>query len=249
MEMIRTDHKIFISPLSDWRILDIKGMMECSQFERFKNYDYAKKLLQKMKAQKLVNVYRCVFNRKNYYYLTPLAEKLINPDQKSSLSDETLFHDAMVSALAIELSKIKPFIEEIELEHIIKNGRARTNFDEIIPDARLKGNFNDKNFVSAIEIEIHQKEKSRIIAKAKNYLKASYYDYAFYFFPDERILKNYAKVLRNEFGNEFNNKIFLFSCPKIFEGKNTLSEGNGIVKGDQKNILELFGIVPHVSPR
>lgn len=244
MEMMKTDHKFFIHPLSDWRILDIKGLMECSRLEKFKKYDYAKKLLQKMKSQKFVNVYRCVLNGKNYYYLTPLAEKLINQDQKSSISEETIFHDAMVSSLGIELSKIKPFITEIELEHKIKNGKSRTNFDEIIPDARLKGNFKGVNFNSAIEVELHQKERSRIISKAKHYLKSNFYDYAFYFFPDEKILKNYSNILRQELSNDFSQKIFLFSTPKIFEGKNSLYEGTGLVKGESKTILQLFEVVP-----
>ena len=244
MEMIRADHKSFLHPLSEWRILDIKGLMELSNFEQFKKYDYVKKLMQKMRSKKFVDVYRCVFNGKNYYYLTPMAVKFINQDQKNSISVETIFHDAMVSSLGIELSKIKPHVLEIELEHIIKNGRTRTSFDEIIPDARLRGDFKGKRFISAIEVEIHQKEKSRIISKAKSYLKASYYDYAFYFFPDERILNNYFKILNQELGNDFNQKIFLFSTPKIFEGKNSIHEGTGIVKNKPKTILQLFEVVP-----
>ena len=118
------------------------------------------------------------------------------------------------------------------------------SFDDIIPDARLKGNFNGASFISAIEVELHQKEKSRIISKAKHYLKSSLYDYAFYFFPDEKILKNYSNILRKELDNDFNQKIFLFSTPKIFEGKNTLYESTGLVKGQPKTILQLFEVVP-----
>lgn len=242
MEMLRTDYKYFISPLSDWRILDIKGLMECSKLEQFKKYDYVKKLMQKMKAQNFVQVYRCAFNKKNYYFLTTKAERFINQDQKSSLSEETYYHDAMVSSIGVELFKIRPFVEKVELEHIIKNGRTRINFDEIIPDARISGTFNLKKFLIAIEVEIHQKEKSRIIAKAKNYLKSSVYDYIFYFFPDERLLNNYAKTLKTEIGSDFNQKIFLFTAPLVFEGKNTLSNGVGLINGNSQNVLELFGV-------
>lgn len=242
MENLRTDYKYFISPLSDWRILDIKGLMECSSMERFKKYDYVRKLLHKMKSQNFVNIYYSPFTKKNYYFLTTKSESLINIDQKSSLSEETYYHDAMVSSICVELSKIKPAVEKVELEHIIKNGKVKTNFDEIIPDARISGNFNGKNFLIAIEVEIHQKEKSRIIFKGKNYLKNTLYNYVFYFFPDERMMKNYAKALSSELGDEFNQKIFLFTTPEIFNGNNDLVNCIGLVNGKSKSVLELFGV-------
>jgi len=244
MEMIRTDHKFLISPLSDWRILDINGLMDCASFEKYKRYDYVKKLLQKLRSKNLVDVYRCTFNRRNYYYLTPFAEKLIDQNQKSSISEETIFHDAMVSTLGIELSKIKPFIKEIDLEHKIKNGNNKTNYEEIIPDARLKGEFRNVIFTAAIEVEIHQKEKSRIITKAKSYIKSNLYDYVFYFFPDNKLLENYLNIMKKEIEDDFNQKIFLFSTPDIFSGKNSIQQGSGYVKGMQKSVLQLFEIEP-----
>ena len=65
MEMMRTDHKFFIYPLSDWRILDIKGLMECSSFEKFKKYDYAKKLLQKINLWCMSKLF---FKKNNHIY-------------------------------------------------------------------------------------------------------------------------------------------------------------------------------------
>ncbi len=220
----------------------MKGLMDCSDLVRFKKYDTVKKLMQRMKAQNFVQVYRCTFNKKNYYFLTQTALRFLNPDHSPSLFEETYYHDAMVSSFGVELLKLRPFVEKVELEHLIKNTKAKTHFEEIIPDARICGNFNGKSFVIAIEVEIHQKEKQRICAKAKNYLKSSFYDYVFYFFPDERLLKNYANILQTECGSDFNQKIFLFTAPLVFEGKNSLSQGMGLVSGQSKNILELFGV-------
>ena len=125
---------------------------------------------------------------------------------------------------------------------MIKNGKTKTNYDEIIPDARMSGNFNDMDFLIAIEVEIHQKEKSRIIFKGKNYLKNPLYNYVFYFFPDERMMNNYAKIFSSELESNYNQKIFLFSVPEIFKGKNDLSIGTGLINGKSKSILELFGV-------
>jgi hypothetical protein len=244
MQLLNYEHKVFLFPLSDWRILDINGLIELSYFEKFKNYQYAKKLLQRLRAKNLVNVYHNPWSKKNYYYLTSLSEKVISPDFSSKLMDETLYHDSMVSSLGVELLKIKPFIESIELEHKIKSQKTRTQFDQLFPDARMKGDFNGQSFLVAIEVEIHQKEKSRIIAKANNYQKSTLYDYIFYFFPEEKLMKNYNKILKEGLDENYNQKIFLFTAPQLFNGKNSLCEGSGLVKNQQKTILELFGVVP-----
>lgn len=244
MQLLNYEHKAFLSPLGDWRILDINGLIEFSCLEKFKNYQYAKKLLQRLKAKKLVNVYHNLWSKKNYYYLTSLSEKEIFPDFNSRLVEETLYHDSMVSSLGVELLKIKPFIESIELEHKIKTQNSRTQFDQLFPDARMIGGFKGQSFVIALEVEIHQKEKSRIIAKAKNYQKSTLYDYVFYFFPEDKLMNSYNKILKEGLDEKFNQKIFLFTIPQLFNGKNSLDQGSGLVKGEAKTIFELFEVVP-----
>jgi hypothetical protein len=190
----------------------------------------------------LVDVYRNPWSKKNYYYLSDLSEKKVFPNFSAKLLEETLFHDSMVSILGVELLKLKPFIESIELEHKIKASNSRTQFDDLYPDARIKGHFNGKDFLVALELELHQKDKGRIVGKAKSYQKSSLYDYAFYFFPEERLMNNYHKILLEGAGENYNQKIFLFTAPEIFKGKNSLADGLGLVKGERKTIFELFGV-------
>ena len=38
MQLLNNEHKVFLSPLGDWRILDINGLIEFSCLEKFKNY-------------------------------------------------------------------------------------------------------------------------------------------------------------------------------------------------------------------
>ena len=240
MELLQPEYKTFISPLIDWKVLDIHSFMNNSHFEKFKNYKYAVKILQRLRNKNILKVYRCAFNRKNYYYLTKHSMNILGGQNNALLNDETIFHDAMVSSLCLSLKDLKQVVLSIDLEHKIKMVNSQSKFDEIIPDARLVGKFNNHNFCSAIEIELHQKEKSRIIAKANIYLKSSIYDYVFYFFPDDRTLKNYDKILKEGVGDFYNQKIFLFTAPDIMNGKNRLNGGNGLVKGEQKSIYELF---------
>ena len=68
MQLLNYEYKVFLSPLGDWRILDINGLMEFSYFEKFKNYKYATTLLHRLRLKNLVNVYRNPWSGKNYYY-------------------------------------------------------------------------------------------------------------------------------------------------------------------------------------
>lgn len=67
---------------------------------------------------------------------------------------------------------------------------------EFVPDARVLGNFQGQNFEAAIELELTQKEKIRIVQKVKHYLESKYYNHAFYFFPKSSLLENYREAQR-----------------------------------------------------
>jgi hypothetical protein len=247
MQLLNNEHFLFLEPLSDWRILDLKGLIELSQVERYKGYEVVKKLTHRLRSRKIIETYQDPWTRKNYIYLSSTGEKLICPDSPSKLKNETLYHDSKVSEICMELLKLDSIVTGIELEHKIKVQNKMSSFDEVLPDARLSGNFRGEVFQAAIEIELNQKEKSRIVSKAKNYFKSTYYDHAFYFFPDEKILKNYDRILKEGVDINYNQKIFLFNCPLIFKGKSSLAEGSGLALNKRQSLFELFELFPMTS--
>jgi hypothetical protein len=247
MQILNNEHLLFLEPLADWRILDLKGLIELSQVERYKGYEVVKKLTHRLRLKKIIETYQDPWTRKNYIYLSATGEKLICPDSPSKLKIETLYHDSKVSAICMELLKLESVVKSVELEHKIKVQNKMSSFDDVLPDARLTGSFKGQDFQAAIEVELNQKEKSRIISKAKNYFKSTYYDHAFYFFPDEKILKNYDRILKEGVDMNYNQKIFLFNCPLIFKGKRSLAEGSGMALNKNQSIFELFGLFPDGS--
>lgn len=149
-------------------------------------------------------------------------------------------NDSKVSALCYEILKLKHVFKSVELEHKIKNINKRSSFDDIVPDAKVFGHFNNVSFLSALELELHQKEKGRIISKAKHYLNSTYYNHAFYFFPDKSLMNIYFKAMKESLSDDFNQKIFLFANASISGSRPILDKAVGFVSGKEVSFYELF---------
>jgi hypothetical protein len=237
---INFEHINFLRPLIDWRMLDIENLIRLSKGKKYKSYDSARLLLKSLERKKVIQIYRDPWNKKNYAFLSKLGEKLIEPDTPNFLQEETFYHDSKVSALCYEILKLDSVFESVELEHKIKDKLRKNLFEEIVPDAKLIGNYNGRSFLAALELEFHQKEKSRILSKAKNYFDSSYYNHAFYFFPDESLMNIYFNIMKNELGADFNQKIFLFSDESIAGSRPNLREARGLVANKEITFFEVF---------
>lgn len=230
----------FLRPLSDWRMLDIENLIRLSNGKKYQSYDSARLLLKNLERKKIIQIYRDPWNKKNYAFLSKLGEKLIAPETPNLLQEETFYHDSKVAALCLEILKMESAIKNVELEHKIKSHIKRNIYDEVVPDAKLQGHFKGQQFMAAFELELHQKEKGRIISKAKNYLNSTYYNHAFYFFPDFNLMQIYLNVMKKEIGQEFNQKIFLFSIESLSSAKPNLNDAYGFVSGKEMHFLDLF---------
>jgi len=237
--LLSIEQRKFLSPLINWRILDIENLIKFSQQNR--NYHSAQKLLKKLEKKQIIEVYRDPWNKKNYVYLGNLAIKELCPDTRPLINTGALYHDSKVTSLGIELLKFDNIFKSIELEHQIKKGKGVIGISDFIPDARVEGNFKGKFFQASIELELHQKEKTRILDKAQYYLQSEYYNHALYFFPDHALLQNYDSILKKELGSEYNKKIFLFSCPLIAKSKPSFENGTGLVMNNDKSFIDFFG--------
>ncbi len=237
--MLSIEQRKFLSPLITWRILDIENLIQFSNQNR--SHSSAQKLLKRLQKKQLIEIYRDPWNKKNYVYLGNLAIKELCPDIRPLLNSGTLYHDSKVTSLGVELLKFDNVFKSIEFEHQIKKGKGIVGINEFIPDARIEGNFKGRFFQAAIELELHQKEKSRIVDKAKFYLQSDYYNHALYFFPDHELLLNYDAIVKKVLGTDYNKKIFLFSCPLMAKTKPSFENGSGLVMNKNISFIEFFG--------
>lgn len=239
---ITLEQRKMLELLAEWRLIDINNFLYLSEESTNANYEVTKKMFQRLRGKGLISTYRDPWTKKSFNYLTTLGEKIISPDLTMNLSEETLNHDSKVAVLCIELlKKINP-ITSVELEHKFKLSSKKSLADEVVPDAKLFGNFKGIDFLIALELELHQKDKKRLISKAEHYLKSSYYDQAFFFFPDDVLLKRYHNVFFENLGESYNKKIFLFTASLLFKSRGCLTSETGFALNKRQNIFELFGI-------
>jgi DNA-binding MarR family transcriptional regulator len=238
MILINNEHINFLRPLEDWRILDIYSLAALANNRRYSKIDNIRKLIQRLVQKGILKSVRDPWSKRVYVYLSPLGQKYVAPDFPASLKEDQLYHDIQVTLLGLALIRLDQVIKSVELEHKIQKEKGGSVLGEYIPDAIATGRFKGKSFVAAIELELNQKEKGRIIAKANRYLKSTYYDAVFYFFPDMILLNRYKEIYSEMIDCDFNKKIFLF----VFDVKLRQFTRDGWCMNRSQSILELFEV-------
>ncbi len=241
MILIHPDHKRFLDLLDEWQFLDIESLHDLSGQVKDRSLDSLRRILKRLESKNAIKIYRDPWTKKNFYYLNSLIRKSLYPQSISEIEATSLYHDLLVSRLSLEILKYNHIFQKADLEHRIKGVSKKSISNEIVPDARIYGEQNGKNFVASLELELHQKDKKRIIAKANNYLSSTYYNHAFYFFADEKMMNNYYKIIKEELGEEFNQKIFLFYSRSLFAKRLSFIEGAGFVSGRTATFDKVFG--------
>ena len=237
MTEIKGLHLDYLSHLLDWRILDLKNLMEVSKYDR--GYNNFTKIIARLKLKNIIETYSPSNSRKIYIYLTEVGEKLISKEDRFSRpSQNSIYHDLLVSEICYELLKLDCFNETI-IEHKIHNKKEFLKITGPIPDAILKGEIRKQNFRIALELELHQKSKDRIFSKASQYMVGNF-DYVIYIFNQKAVFNNYLEMLREKFGEQIFKKIILFSLTDEHISKEKLLKTEGYFDKDKLIFEELF---------
>jgi hypothetical protein len=234
---INPEHFKLLYPLKHWRVLDLASLRLESKFKLCRTS--FNRLTLRLEAAKILKGFRDPWSRKKYVYLTKKGEELISlSDFPTSLSEESLFHDLRVVDLGRELLRNDVF-KKVRFEHQIVNKKNYITNLALIPDAEVEGVMNGKNFLLAIELELHQKSKDRLEKKGEQYL-GSLYDHCLYMFGDRNTLENYRDFFTKKLGEKFNEKIFLFHLNGIYESELNLKRTEGLVFGKWMKFNDVF---------
>ena len=230
---VNSIHLHFLAPLSKWRILDLKSLREEADYPLHPD-GFAKNIRKLEKAQ-ILKSFKDPWSRRKYIYLTPTGEKLVNDSGRpSSLSEETIVHDAKVSQIVRLLLERSTF-QKVELEHEIKSGDIAK-----LPDSILYGKKGGVDFTMAFELEFTRKSKERIKDKIGKYLGSGYYDYVLYMFCSENVFKSYKNTIGENFGEQAFKKVMLFWNPTLMSKRIDLHSGGGYFKNKEVSFVELF---------
>jgi hypothetical protein len=230
---INSIHLNFLSPLTKWKILDLKSLREESEYPSHpSNFE---KLIRRLEKSKVLKSFKDPWSNRKFVYLSHHGLGLVGSEQKASLSSDSATHDAKVTQITRLLLEKAPF-KDSQIAPFINMGEQGPE-----PDAILNGHQKNKLFRMAFELEINKKSQERIKSKISYYLKSGYYDYIFYMFCHKNIYQNYKNFIVDTFGKDrAYNKIMLFYNPTIFSRKIDLAQSQGICGHKEVSLDELF---------
>jgi hypothetical protein len=229
---INSLHLDFLKPLTDWRILDMQSLREECDY-RYHTTSF-EKLIRRLERSNIVKSFKDPLNNRKFIYLSTLGENLIGAKRKTSISEETMFHDSRVTLITRELLERSCF-QRSELEHQIGNSSMA-----FVPDAALIGEKNGVSFKLAFELELTRKSKDRIKSKLSHYLGNDYYNYIFYMFCNEGVMQSYLKNIEENFNDDALSRVILMTNKTIMSRKMKLSESFGYFKKKEVCIDDLF---------
>ena len=234
---INSEYLGFLTPLIDWRILDVKSLKDAlGHNNSYVNFCRAIRLLEE---KNIIKSYKDPFTRKKYLYLTEKAEINLAVDKNNLLSNETLIHDLKVTELSRQFLE-SGHVNEVKLEHELKENNKSYDKYRIIPDAVYTGTRNGIKFRMAFELELSRKSNERFLDKLESYLVSSFYDYVLYVLPSEAIVQKYYQKFSENFGEKFINKIMFFGSKDITINSIDINKIQGKFKNRDLTIRDLF---------
>jgi len=223
--LINSEHLRMIAPLAKWKVLSLKDLKkECGHLYHYSGFQ---RLMRTLERKGILKGYRDPWNRKKYYYLSELGNKLFYPkNQSSEYSDEFISHDSRVSDISRELLDWG-IISKVDIE-------SKGSF---VPDAEFSGGKKSQSYVMAFELEISRKSKERIRNKLIHYGKSSIFDFILYIFATEGLRDLFKEILEEIFPRQYGERFLLFYLPTLFSKKMMLKKAEGYFK-NKKMFLE-----------
>lgn len=218
-----------INLLGRWRVLDMKSLSKMC------NYDiqYHNLLHKVRKLEKQGYVQGVLMGRKNkHIYLTDKGLKYAAFEYKYKICDETLTHDLIVGNVLRSFIACDYFID----------GRMYPNItgDKLLPDAEVSGKKNEMTYKMAIEVELTQKEQTRVKEKYRQYGLNSMFNYVLFITNKEALFKAYRSYLL-EMKPEVQEGVILLLDEKLTENRFDFEKSKLFYMSNEHKFLEFFG--------
>jgi hypothetical protein len=219
--LTETQYKI-LEALTHWRVVSTKNLLTQSAYlGRRQSFI---ELLQKLSDRNYVESFRQPGIKEKFFYPTQKTVKTVSPDLTVTVNKDHLYHDAVVTNLTIKLSQSE-FIHEANMPHEFFQKKSFQHYLTIDPDSVFFGKKSGENFTLALEAELTQKSKDRILEKFEAYTKSPYYHFALYFFDKVQVFESYKKIL-NELSNLPRENAHLFKKKIILSYEKSLSSSD-----------------------
>ena len=217
-----------INIVGQWKVVDMKSLGEMC------NYDIGyHNLLKKVRTLETHGLIKGVLlGRKNkHIYLTNKGLKYTGHDYTYEICDENLTHDLIVSRVLKTLLTHESFIDGKMFHQIA--------VDKIFPDAEVKACKNGELYKLALEIELTQKEQSRVKEKYRRYASGCNFTYGVFITNKTTLFKTYCRYLQ-EMKEDIQEAIILILDKQMTATKFNYEKSECFYLGTSVSFAQLF---------
>ncbi len=218
-----------LSEISRWKIIPMRGLYERKNFNI--SYQMFCRKIKKLESEGLV---RSILGnkRKKFITLTSKGSAVCPYGINFDESEDSLNHDLIATNVVTKLIEYKNF----KTGQVQCFGRGL----DVEPDGLIFGQKNGKEYSLAIEVELHQKSKSRLYDKVIKYSNCVHYSYVLYILNKEAVFRSYKKILES-MNSEVTRKIILLLDTELTPTKFSFEDSNCYFKSEEKSFEEVFG--------
>lgn len=236
LEKIAPSYFEILTPLLKWRILNVRDLKNQSGYSGSQSAFY--KILSKLEKNNLVDSFINSWSNEKYLYLKSDALKALG-EEKALLpvNVDIRFHDAITTKVAL-FFKSYAFVKDIYLDQEIPK---HFPIMEKTPDILIIGE-KTKPFRLALEIELTQKNKTRVQDIFKRHSESKIINNIVYITDKKSIFSSYENYL-GELSSSIDCSKFIFVYEKDLNAKTfNLLSSSASYRGKETSLKELLQI-------
>lgn len=241
-EYINPIHQEVLSPLSRWKILSLNELMQESAFDGSKESFY--KVIRKLEKALLIDSFIDAWSKEKHVYLEKDGFNLLGIEKASRICREQRYHDALVVKILRYFSQFN-FYQTGYLDNELRQSLL-TSLDHM-PDAALDIKSPKRSFKLAIELELNQKTKERIMRNYRYFINSKLFHNVLYVFYKRSTFNSYYQLLRDNFTPEEQEKIILLIEPNLTLANSALAQSEIYFKGGKKKLSNILNFIPKLD--
>lgn len=224
----KTNHLEILNEIGRWKVVPLRALFE--EIGQEISYQLFCRRVKKLEGQRLIKSYQGPHGA-NYLALTSEGGKISQYACPYIESDLELNHDLLSSMILRSLLKFKNF----ESGQVIHNEEL-----DIVPDAVIHAVKHQEEYSLAVEVELTQKNKKRVIEKFSKYSKTNQFTHVLYVINKEALFDSYRKIM-SEMNEIVSRKVILLIEPKLSHTNFEYQTARCWFKGREAKFDEIFG--------